>query len=525
MPQCRGALVERLFSVDARSLALLRIGVAAIILLDLCVTRMPDLPAFYSDSGMLPISISGGPEAAPGHWSIHEWSNSPAYQAGLMSLGAVTAAFLLVGCLTRIATVVSWVLAISLANRNLLVCNYGDTLLQLFLFWSIWIPWGATWSVDAWRHGRRAPAESADRRICSVATACAMLQLAVLYFFGGLWKWNSDWLAGTAIEHALLLEYATRPTAQLLLRFPGLLRPLTHATLALELLGPLLVWVPWQTERIRLAMVAAFVALHVGIELTFTPLYLSHICIVAWSLFLPATVWRWRGLRRLTEAWDAWMRRLANRAVTGVTTDIWLEARPALKRGLRWTINSLLLLFMAYILVWNIASYQVEKFGFLLPERARWIGHVTSVRQTWDMFWIPSRYNGWFEARAHVANGRWVDLIGNGRPLPVDPPAPNWSSMPNSRWKVYFRRLTENPDPELCQLVADYLWRTWNERHSDEQRVKHLDLVLIRRVLGTKSGAEGITEEILVRRQDPAADPLEDVLRRLSGESLDGVDP
>jgi hypothetical protein len=337
-----------------------------------------------------------------------------------------------------------------------------------------------------------------------------------------LWKWNQDWLSGTAIEHALALEYATRPAAKWLLDYPLPLKLLTQATLGLELLGPLVVWSPWQTARVRMAMVAAFIALHVGIELFFTPLFLSHICIVAWSVFLPASFWELPGIRRLTSFWEARMQR---RAATAGPGQVAVARSRSSSRASRWAQragSAALLLVMAYILVWNLVTLQYEKLGFLLPVQARWLGHVTLIRQTWDMFWVPSRYNAWVEARASLADGRTIDLLGGGRPAPSDPPSPNWSFLPNSRWKVYFRRLTEDPAPDVCLSSAEYLQRAWDSTHSCEQQIVHLDLVLVQRADGGKPGTQGLVERRIARVESPAVDEVEDVLRRLreSGEEL-----
>jgi hypothetical protein len=506
-------LAFRWFAIDSRSLALFRTGTAAVILWDLVAWRFPDLHTFYADQGMYPISVVRK-AAAPWHWSVHELSGSPQYQAALFGLAIFFAVLLLVGYWTRFSAAVSWFLAVSLANRNPMVCNYGDTVLQLMLFWAAWIPCGETWSLDAWRRAGQARPVLPRPAICSVATACVLLQLSIFYFFSGLWKLNEDWFSGAATGQALLLDYATRPAADVLRQYPPLLQWATWATLGLELLGPWLVWIPWRMAAVRMIMIAAFVALHVGIEICLTPLLLSYICIVAWMLFLPGCFWELSGVRRIAQSWDRWLHERAAALGTAAGT-----AEPAAPGSRWWRVvtGACLSLLLAYVLVWNIATLSPGKLGFLMPRRAQWIAHVTLMRQQWDMFWIPARATGWFEARARLANDQSVDLLGNGRTLPLDPPRNNWHTMPNPRWKVFFRRLFEQPEPdaEVCRHVADYLWRRWNAKHAGEHRAVALQLVVIRNLPGIATGTTGILERLVVQIETADEDPMREFLRKL----------
>src|SRR5919197_4247390 len=68
-PWIRSKLFD-LFAVDLRSLALLRITIGSIILLDL-ISRVPQLKVFYSDEGLVPRSVVY--ESQPRSWylSLH----------------------------------------------------------------------------------------------------------------------------------------------------------------------------------------------------------------------------------------------------------------------------------------------------------------------------------------------------------------------------------------------------------------------------------------------------------------------
>ncbi len=463
----------RLFSIDLRSLALFRIGMATIFLFDLAVLRFPDIEAFYADSGMFPVADGRSWLSDSGRWSLCLIDGSPEFQTFMLALSAVFAVALLVGFQTRLATIGCWVMAVSIANRNLLVCNYGDRILDLYLFWGMFLPLGGTWSIDAWRRHS----------------------------------------AGVAVEHALQLEYARRSAPIDLLPFKTLLRTSTVATLMLELLGPLVVWIPWRTQWFRYAMIVAFVTLHLSIEVFFTPVLLSYTCMVAWLLFLPGSFWDSRLVRRLTGATKP----------QESAAPIALDERPGrfVQWGRRLASGFCVLLFM-FVVVWNIWTLNPKKYGYLVPEQIRWIGHVTMMDQTWDMFDRPSRHNGWFKARARLADQQVVDVLRHGEPFERDALASNWSYYRSSRWKLFFCRLGIWKETEpLHQGVAEYLLREWNEHRPEDEHAVELSLLYYER-LGTSLGA-GFTSRQIASVNTGEEPEWELMLQRMGGGLANGL--
>ena len=114
------------FTLDLRALALLRIGLGAILLADL-VIRAPDLAVWLSDRGVFSreasIDFNG-----TWRWSLY-WLNGEPIWAGFLMLLAAAFAFLLIfGVRTRFVSVMSFVLLLSLHNRNPLLLQGGDNL-------------------------------------------------------------------------------------------------------------------------------------------------------------------------------------------------------------------------------------------------------------------------------------------------------------------------------------------------------------------------------------------------------------
>ncbi len=82
------------------------------------------------------------------------------FAVSLLLLEALAALALALGWRTRLATLFCFVLEASLLNRNRMVLIGGDILLVCLLFWALFLPLGARWSVDATLSTAPPPAEN-----------------------------------------------------------------------------------------------------------------------------------------------------------------------------------------------------------------------------------------------------------------------------------------------------------------------------------------------------------------------------
>src|SRR5918998_185013 len=203
----RAKLVE-VFGADLRSLAAFRMVLAALVLADLA-SRAPDLYAHYTDRGVLPRSILL--QEALNRWqvSLNLMSGELYVQALLFGVAALAALALLVGYRTRLMTVIVWVLLLSIQARNPLILNSGDTLLRMLLFWGMFLPLGAHWSVD--RALKAAPSRL-SMHFLSLATVGLFMQIAFVYWFTAILKSGPAWrVDGTALYYALSIEEWVTP--------------------------------------------------------------------------------------------------------------------------------------------------------------------------------------------------------------------------------------------------------------------------------------------------------------------------
>jgi hypothetical protein len=275
--------LREFFSLDVRSLALLRIGLSVILLCD-WLDRLPDLRAHYSDAGIVPRNVLSG--AMP--ISVHFFSGAVWFQALLLGLACLFALALLVGYRTPLATLVSWFLLISVHARNPAVLQGGDQVLRLLLFWGIFLPLGACYSLDS------ADPEARPRspRVLSPASVALILQVCLIYWFASAWKWGPEWRTeGTAVYFALKVDHFSTHFGRFLLGYPEVMRWLTYSTLYLETLGPVLLFVPFHPPLLRLLAIASFVLFHAGLAISLELSHFPPVCALAWLSLLPTDFW------------------------------------------------------------------------------------------------------------------------------------------------------------------------------------------------------------------------------------------
>lgn len=277
------------FGIDVRSLALFRVAAAALILIDLYI-RAHDVKAFYSDAGVLPRSLLFDFYSNTKFFGacVHVLSGSVWWQYALFVVAAFFGFMLLVGYRTRLATIVSWVLLVSLQNRNPMVLQAGDVLLRTLLFWSIFLPLGARFSVDA---GLDKSENKSPRLLCNPASIALLLQMWFIYFFTFLLKDGASWGDGTALYYALHIDQLTKPLGAWMRQYSVLTTFSTHATVWLEGIGPFLPFIPFYNGRFRIVAILLFTALHMGITLTMDVGLFSYISIIGWLPYVPKSFW------------------------------------------------------------------------------------------------------------------------------------------------------------------------------------------------------------------------------------------
>lgn len=263
--------------VETSTLGLFRIAYGLVLSL-WTLTLMSDATSFFSEDGVLPeVSLAGW------RWSLLELDDSRAAVLVLMAALLGAALCVMVGYRTRLATVVSFLLLVSLRWRNIWVMNGGDSLLRHMGFFLMLAPAGAALSVDRWRSAREGFWTHPPR--APWALRLIQIQVSVVYLFT-LWlkAQGERWNAGTAVSDSLRVQDLVRfelpwfVTDSLLVA-----NLLTFGTLAVELALAVLLW----NRRARPYVVVLGVTLHLFIELTMSLGFFSVVMILGYLAFLP----------------------------------------------------------------------------------------------------------------------------------------------------------------------------------------------------------------------------------------------
>ena len=442
----------RVFALDVRPLALFRMALGGLLLVDLAV-RASDFSAMYAADGFAPAEFVRA-QIRDGQWSAYVWNGSSIYQASLQLLAGVAAAALLVGYRTRLATIASWLLLASLHVRLPIVVNAGDTLLRMLLFWSMFLPLGAAWSLDA----RRRPSPSPSK-IVSIATAALIIQLSLIYWGAGIAKWNDSWLHGDALHSIFAYSLYSLPLGHWLHDYPDATRWLTWSVVCLELLGPLLLFSPWATAWLRIVALAAFALFHVGIAATVTVGLFSYVAIAAWLALIPSSFYR-SGVRL---------------ADSEATTDSLNSQHPS-PQWLRLTGSTCCLLALLVVLVWNAVIFGPKAWRTSTDPRFVSAVRALGLHQTWGVFRRPTPQDSWFVYEARLNDGRVIDLLTGQPARDYSRPTVATGNFPNHRWRKLHSQLRSYRATAYRQPVAEYMARRWNASHADGEQIAELHL-------------------------------------------------
>jgi hypothetical protein len=404
-----------------------------------------------------------------------------AFQTFLFLLTGIFALTLIAGYRTRLATFACWVLMTSLQVRNPLIRQAGDVLLQLYLFWSLFLPLGACYSMDQTLAPSR---QNLPSRVLSGGSVALLLQICFVYWFTSLNKTGEAWQDGTALYYVFNLDALTTPFGHFLLSYPSLLTFLSYFTIWLERLGPLLAFVPVFTGAIRIVLVFLFIGFHLGILLCLHLGPFPYFSIVGWLVFLPSCFWEkvgkplpaYRPIARLSEK----LKRLAARLHGSPWAFFLLPKKPPRVR-LHWLTDILALVLIAYVLLLNLSSVRDKKYKITIPKQYKWPGAVLGLTQTWYMFAPdPPGEDGWYVIPAKLRDGSEVDIFkGSGSPHWEKP---KWvaATISTERWRKYLEFISLIRSPDYRRYYGQYLCYQWNSRHSSDQEIVSLEVIYIR---------------------------------------------
>ena len=248
--------------------------------------RSQDLSIHYSDQGVL---TTDDIFKLYDFWvpSVHLLSGNSSFQLGLFLLSALLAVAIIFGHRTKWALFLSWLLLNSLHFRNPWVLDAGDEILLLSLFWTIFLPDELLDSKPViFKNDKTAS-------IFSMGNLGFIFQLCCIYFFSALLKLQSHWLIDSGGLYYALKSQSTSGIALFLLSFPKeFFKVMNVVVLFLELLGPLLLFIPQKSHLLRKWIPVIFIFFHLSIGFVLEIWRFSIFCMILWIPLLSGEVWK-----------------------------------------------------------------------------------------------------------------------------------------------------------------------------------------------------------------------------------------
>lgn len=293
----------RLFGIDYRTLALFRVAIGLTVLANI-INLSGHITALFSDRGVMTRAAAYDWLAAE-RWSIFMTSGQPAVLAGMFALSGLVAVLFIIGYRTRLMTLLLWVVMVSLANRNPIIQQGGDILMSVLLFWSIFLPLGARFSVDAaLARGIESKAQAlfTEPRLVSPAALAILIQASYVYWVGALLKTGPEWIPdGTAVYYAMHLDSFAMPVTYWFRQFGDVLQGFTYFVWGLELVMPVLVFSPIFHVPLRLTGQFLLISMHLGFIIFLGIGLFPAASISSLLLYTPSEFWDWLGRKLRTK--------------------------------------------------------------------------------------------------------------------------------------------------------------------------------------------------------------------------------
>ncbi|MCB0337995.1 MAG: HTTM domain-containing protein [Bdellovibrionales bacterium] len=475
--------LKKIFSADIRSLALMRVAIGVLVLYDL-FDRLRDLTAHYTDLGILPRSTYFKLFSDPWWISFHLAGGAWGFELILFSIHIACAIAFLFGYRTKLSTFLTWIFYVSLQWRNIYIGQGGDTLLRMILLWSIFMPMGACFSIDRIRNPL---SNKLPTNVLTIGTIAYYVQIILMYLCTATLKVGKEWFQeNSAVAYALQIDQFARPIGVWLRQAPAeVLEFLTQTTMIWEYFAPILLLCPFFFGPLRTFIVFGFLALHAGFIATLAVGIFPFIAAVAMFGMLP----NW--------FWDTLAKKIICRREDGVDlllTRTWPIESPLKKIGVFTKLlsvkvpisiqNSIAQRLCAFLLLILTILYNIETLTLapFIPNQIRWITVFAHIDQSWLMFApSPMKFDGWEILEGTLEDGERIDLmrdltkLENKIPVNWEKPDKIYSLYFRQRWRQYFVLTRSAGRVGHRVALAEYICRTWNAKHSNGDRLLHID--------------------------------------------------
>lgn len=281
-------------SIDARQYAALRIVFGCLSLVYF-LGLLPYVETQFSGSGWLSDSQQIASQNG-GSWSlffIPAGKHAIILAYAIILSGIASAVLMAVGWRSRLSAGITWLVWVSLWNRNPLLLDGDDAVLKGMCFYLMLSPCGNAWAIDAYFRKKQ-------HQVAVWPLRLMQFQVALIYFVSGWVKFHSqEWLDGTILQYVLIHPQYSRWDGWLILDnaiIKLLLAGLAWFIRWWELLFPVLLLNAY-TRKLSLMTGIVF---HLDLLLTMNLRWFAVIMLALYLAFMP-NAWFIRLEKKLTD--------------------------------------------------------------------------------------------------------------------------------------------------------------------------------------------------------------------------------
>jgi len=466
-----------------------------ILIYDIC-HRFQVAQMFYSDAGVLTRDHFLKYIAHPWSFSLLFLNGSLTFTYIYFFIYFIFTCFFIIGFQTKFSTILLWIFTVSSHDRNWWVLNAGDDIFRIYLLICIFLPIGATYSVDSLKKKSNPPFQ-----VSNLWSFSYFFQLAIIYFSTYFYKNSPEWKTDfSATEYALGLDTFLSNFGSIFREVPSVLKGLTIYSIYGEIICPLLLMFGFVFYRYsifsKIAAILFGLSFHVGLIIMMALGDFPFFCIGYWLGILPTEFWtylfkKYPSLSLLLE--NKW---LSSKLKKLNFIEVKINIKSNSHKCLKLFRNSVALIFLFSIIQWNLAEFfpkKLEKFEYL-----RWPARSLHTFQKWSMFSpYPYSHNEWLSMPSVFENGEVKDVMNYGYKGTDVRPGFKALNGVNSLTKKFLTVMFE--DKEALEQFAFYNCRKFNLK---KNRMKNFSIIRYRQAVTLKGEPEKNVEKILAWNHD-----------------------
>lgn len=439
--------IKNIFSLDTRSLAILRIWLGCILIRDVLI-GLQFLTAFHTDVWVMPLHALMDAYPSENVWSIHTISNEYNFQLVLFLIHLLIAVLFTLWWKTRIVAVLLWIFTLSVHGHNPIILNGWDWVTRLLLFWGMFLPLGDQRSLDN-RVTKNEPTS-----VFSIASLGYILQLSFVYIFASILKDHPRWISEfTSTYYALSLDLFRTPIWDITYQYPDLMKGMTAFSYYIETIWLGLLLIPWKNYLRRIWAVWLFAMFHIWLGLHLRLYSFPHIMVFARLALLPYSFWE-----QLLAKVKSWYQQTTHIIKT---------------QKFSFLISLFLILCITYIFSWNLRTTDFEKYGDWFPHEMNKYWFLFRIDQYWNMFApYPLVDDGRVVIEWITGDEKSVDLLHHDEELSFDRPvtSSDWKDYyDHERRRKYYTNLWSKSNSNRRQYWAAYHCHLWNTKFPDNK--------------------------------------------------------